>query len=276
MRKLRPVEGYRDLGARFRKGEEESDPDAAQRRRRLGIDRRWKFALWPDEDADAEGETETERGREPQLLTGAAAGWDEFRRICESGFDATPYACGILARCIEWVVEPTYRITGSDAYRSYGQTGCERLGPGSGDRRPFKIRIDVAADLMWPLLVDEYSPAEKAAATTYVAVTMLHEISVSWSGVPRRCRGSIYLKGRVLLTTRAAACSVYRSVPDVLGWDEGRAAAAVARPESGVEKRDIGLQRSEACQHPGSAAHVFDADEMGRRLHGRRYILARR
>jgi hypothetical protein len=44
---------------------------------------------------------------------------------------------------------------------------------------PFTIRISISADYIWPLLVPDYSTAEKAACSFTLAATMLHELSVS-------------------------------------------------------------------------------------------------
>lgn len=162
VRKLRPIEDLRDLPREHRA----QGVDDGHRQR--GIHRKWRFALWPDATAD------------PSQMAGLARLWDDFTSICESGFDTTPYVCEILSRTIEWAVAPTYRISQDNLRRSYGNTSCSTAG--ATKDRPFLIKVNVAADLLWPLLVDEYSPAEKAAATVYVAVTMLHEISVS----PRR------------------------------------------------------------------------------------------
>lgn len=41
------------------------------------------------------------------------------------------------------------------------------------------IRIELDIGMIWPLLVPEYTRQEKAAATMYVARTLLHEIAVS-------------------------------------------------------------------------------------------------
>lgn len=115
-------------------------------------------------------------------VTGLARQWVDFIDICGSGFDTTGYACEILKRTVEWEIKSQWRIISpnekSPAARSYGSTFVVRTKEGSSEP-PFKIRICIGAELMWPLLADEYSSAEKAATTLFVAGTMLHEISVS-------------------------------------------------------------------------------------------------
>ncbi|KAJ4406956.1 hypothetical protein N0V82_010023 [Gnomoniopsis sp. IMI 355080] len=111
--------------------------------------------------------------------------WDEFIDICASGFDTTSYVCEILKHTIEWDIRSKWRIASTsndkgaasgDSDSAYGATFVHRVEDPSS-QTPFKIKIHIAAELIWPLLADEYSMAEKASTTMYIAVTMLHEIS---------------------------------------------------------------------------------------------------
>lgn len=43
----------------------------------------------------------------------------------------------------------------------------------------YRYRITVSAHLLWPLLRDEYTRAEKAASSLYIASVILHELGVS-------------------------------------------------------------------------------------------------
>lgn len=148
IRKLRPVEDDRA---------EDSDTT-------------WEFKTSPDYPVDAD------------KITGSATTMPSFMAICASGFDSTPYVCEILKQTIEWNIKSEYRVSPAEGNtaRSLGLTDIERYeesgGPGE---HPFGITINIAANLMWPLLVDEYSPAEKASATLNIAGTMLHELAVS-------------------------------------------------------------------------------------------------
>lgn len=130
-----------------------------------GIDRKNIFAIWPEFSGLAED------------LPDECAGWEDLAEICRLGFDTTRYACGILARTIEWDIQPRYRVmddaASSNSY-SYGSTGLRKA-----NRVPFRIQIAIAADQIWQLLVDDYSPAEKASVSFNIASTMLHELAVS-------------------------------------------------------------------------------------------------
>lgn len=46
----------------------------------------------------------------------------------------------------------------------------------NGKMRP---RCSISAKLIWPLLVDQYTEAEKVGYRVIIAVTMLHELTVS-------------------------------------------------------------------------------------------------
>lgn len=141
------------------------------------IDRKNIFAIWPEFSGLAED------------LPEECAGWEDLVEICRLGFDTTRYACGILARTIEWDIQPRYRVmddaASSNSY-SYGSTGLRKA-----NRVPFRIQIAIAADQIWQLLVDDYSPAEKASVSFNIASTMLHELAVSVS-----------LRGRLRSTPR--------------------------------------------------------------------------
>lgn len=146
---------------------------------RRGSSRRyWKFY------------TSSDLGVDVASLNGEALNWAEFINICASGFDTTAYVCEILKRTIEWRIGSNWRIfnvnsDGTDDYdggsRAYGTTTVERQG---NSQPPFKIQIWIAAEYLWPLLADEYSTAENAACSMYIAATMLHELAVS--SRPRR------------------------------------------------------------------------------------------
>lgn len=47
-------------------------------------------------------------------------------------------------------------------------------------QRRHLISVRIAVEMVWPLLVSEYSAAEKTAASMHIANTLLHELSVSW------------------------------------------------------------------------------------------------
>lgn len=59
-----------------------------------------------------------------------------------------------------------------DPYCEFG------FGSTQHDRSKGKIRIRLAADLVWPLLVPQYSASEKMTCSFLVATTLLHELAV--------------------------------------------------------------------------------------------------
>lgn len=140
--------------------------------RRSGSSRYWKFY------------TSSDLGVDVASLSGEALNWAEFIDICATGFDTTGYVCEILKRTIEWNIGSMWRIFGDEgdsdsaASRAFGTTAVERTKKLPG-QPPFKIKVYIAAELVWPLLADEYSTAEKASSSMFVAVTMLHELAVS-------------------------------------------------------------------------------------------------
>lgn len=50
--------------------------------------------------------------------------------------------------------------------------------------RKHLISVKIAAEMVWPLLVQEYSAAEKTAVSMHIANTLLHELSVSYRPLP--------------------------------------------------------------------------------------------
>lgn len=160
VRKIRPIRDYRD---------KIQDPtkDLIQEQRDMGITRASLHALWPD----FVGELTELSHRDMRM--------DELVEIYETGFDTTRYVCEIVARTLEWDIRPMYRM---DRNRRGGEEACcgtthTLIQPGS--TLPFKITISIAAEYVWQLLVDEYSPAEKASVTFHLASVMLHELTVS-------------------------------------------------------------------------------------------------
>jgi hypothetical protein len=59
-----------------------------------------------------------------------------------------------------------------------------------GQRDPMGagITISIGAEMVWPLLIPEFTPAEKASCTMMIVATMLHEFAVSISIFLLECR----------------------------------------------------------------------------------------
>lgn len=59
---------------------------------------------------------------------------------------------------------------------NWGQTDSD--GRKRRDIRKAEINIEIAAEIIWPLMVDEYTRAEKALVSFLLAGTILHELGV--------------------------------------------------------------------------------------------------
>lgn len=109
--------------------------------------------------------------------------YPEVAALYNAGFNSMKYVCEILKRTITWEINSKY---GADDYGMSGdqqRMGFTQIEPEPADpSQPFGIRISISADYLWPLLVKEYSAAEKAACSFTLAAIMLHELSVSEFG----------------------------------------------------------------------------------------------
>lgn len=136
-----------------------------------GVYRHDVFSVWPDFSCLEHD------------LDRVTARWNDVSQLVEAGFNTTRYVCDILKHTIEWDLKPMYRLgeylepEDKKPQSALGTTITEK-DDAPGAKRPFKIRIGLAAEYVWQLLVDEYSSAEKAAVSFAIAATMLHEISV--------------------------------------------------------------------------------------------------
>lgn len=166
IRKYQPIRGPRDsLDDEERSMLSGITPDHIDR----GVFRKNIFAIWP-EFSGLENELDWE-----------CKMWDDLREICRLGFDTTRYACEILKHTIQWDIQPAYRIDDHSGLSEKGSYGATTLHLTKQSPKKFKILIEIAADQVWQLLVDEYSPAEKACISFSLAVVMLHELAVSAS-----------------------------------------------------------------------------------------------
>ncbi|CAN8101090.1 unnamed protein product [Discula destructiva] len=161
MRKLRPIRDRRDTMADPRNMKQDPQATAA------GVFRANMFSIWPEFS-----------GLESDLDS-VSRQWDDMIEICRAGFDTSRYAFEILQATVRWEFSSEWRAGNTNSETgdilTAGATHIERNFSGTGP--PFHIKIEVSADLIWPLLVDEYSTAEKGAVSFHLANTMLHELS---------------------------------------------------------------------------------------------------
>lgn len=166
VRKLRPVRNWRDTLA----SEGTQFDGITDNERQNGVHRKNLFTVWPEFSGLAAD------------LDPISASWDDMRGLCEAGFDTTRYACEILERTIEWRFSSQFGATRSDTLngppsRVMGSTAIFESSPDYGGA-PLTIEIQLAADFVWQLLVDDFSAAEKASISLLFAQTILHELAV--------------------------------------------------------------------------------------------------
>lgn len=129
-----------------------------------GITRKEYFAVYLDEDPD-------EFMPEQQTLK-------------DLGFNSVFWVCEILRKCLVWDFMAKYDEAATDADHMMAITELGQDASNPPDR-PFFIKISIAVDYIWPLLIDEYTQAEKAVCTFTLASTILHELTVSGNRASR-------------------------------------------------------------------------------------------
>ncbi|KAI1383738.1 uncharacterized protein F4822DRAFT_440000 [Hypoxylon trugodes] len=107
--------------------------------------------------------------------------WNEILTLAAMGFDWPLHVNKVLEKCLtidlgSCFMEPTEEhgpdtVDGAkDAYdMSYGFTYFTNAGPDS------QILMSIGAELVWPLLMPQYSQSEKLSASFAIASTILHE-----------------------------------------------------------------------------------------------------
>ncbi|ROW04465.1 hypothetical protein VMCG_04940 [Cytospora schulzeri] len=105
--------------------------------------------------------------------------YPEIEELAYSGFDSVAYTCEILKRTIQWEIRSKFYGDEDDKPGSSENMGFTQIIYQGDDSLPFITRIGISADYIWPLLVPDYSAAEKAACSFTLAATMLHELSAS-------------------------------------------------------------------------------------------------
>ncbi|KAI1499223.1 hypothetical protein F5X99DRAFT_430838 [Biscogniauxia marginata] len=111
------------------------------------------------------------------------ATFPEIIQLNELGYDWKYHTWRVLARCLRFDIGTCYVVPGyHDEYpnthgvkhqdsMAYGVTTRNSAGPDSN------ITITISAELIWPLLMSEYSQSEKMSASFVLASTIIHEIA---------------------------------------------------------------------------------------------------
>jgi hypothetical protein len=125
-----------------------------------GVKRKEYFAVYLDED-------EYSFFREQEILK-------------EQGFDSIYWVCQILRESLQWQFNTKWDGVDGESQEQEGMAWTVIRQDESGQRdRPFQIIISLSVDFIWPLLIEDYSQAEKAVCTFTLASTIVHELCVS-------------------------------------------------------------------------------------------------
>jgi len=106
----------------------------------------------------------------------------EAKVLSDLGIDGKALTEKVLGSCMMLGLMSAHIDNGSAADSpSYGLTNLIGVDADGGMTEHTVISLNVAADYLWPLLVDGYSQSEKLAASFIVASTILHELAVRHS-----------------------------------------------------------------------------------------------
>lgn len=104
--------------------------------------------------------------------------YPEVARLKEIGFESVRWVCEILKECLTWELNAKFTESSGDSAAD-NQMAWTNLRCSRRERnRPFSIHISLSVDYIWPLLIEEYSQAEKAACSFTLASTIVHELCV--------------------------------------------------------------------------------------------------
>jgi len=101
------------------------------------------------------------------------------RRLKASGWDAAAAAAQFLEERLELAIASAFHFS-KDSKRATGH-GSWGLTFDTGrwqEPATNRIRIEIASEIIWPLLVPVYTTAEKASASTMLATVLCHELAV--------------------------------------------------------------------------------------------------
>lgn len=119
--------------------------------------------------------------------------YPEIARLKEMGFESIRWVCEILKECLVWQLNSKYTDNAGETLANEHQMAWTDItARREQHNRPFAIRISLSADYIWPLLIEEYSQAEKAACSFTLASTIVHELCV------RTCRVRAQRIGQLL------------------------------------------------------------------------------
>ena len=104
--------------------------------------------------------------------------YPEAKKLQELGFDAKGTTHQVLTKLIRLGFE-------NFDSRYTGLSGGTNIVNNFGlDEKKYIIDVRIAPQMVWPLLVQEYSAGEKTAVSMHIANTLLHELSVRQAELP--------------------------------------------------------------------------------------------
>ncbi|KAH8681700.1 hypothetical protein BX600DRAFT_491873 [Xylariales sp. PMI_506] len=98
--------------------------------------------------------------------------WPSIRTLAHAGFDSVSFIDKFLERHLVLRIQSGFHIAedGVSRHFSYGSTRIRVRGHDS------KIYVDIAAELIWPLLSDALSSSEKISTAWIITTTIIHEL----------------------------------------------------------------------------------------------------
>lgn len=104
--------------------------------------------------------------------------YPEVARLKEMGFESVRWVCEILKECLTWELNAKYTESTGESTPGSQMAWTDLRYSRQERNRPFSIHISLSVDYMWPLLIEDYSQAEKAACSFTIASTIVHELCV--------------------------------------------------------------------------------------------------
>ncbi|CAM1511014.1 Fc.00g085270.m01.CDS01 [Cosmosporella sp. VM-42] len=125
-----------------------------------------------------------------QDLYGFGQGWlhSAAELKCVPGLIPAHMSWAVLFRHIKMEIYSGHHERAEGKFTRYQVSGVTEFKALLVDTAPMKISI--AADLVWPLLVDGFSQSEKMMANFTLAMTVAHEVMHAWAAAPYKWLGN--------------------------------------------------------------------------------------
>ncbi|KAI1463836.1 uncharacterized protein F4812DRAFT_233757 [Daldinia caldariorum] len=150
------------------------------------IDLRTRYKISPDITADRENpRTPTLVGYRPlsEMKLDLENSWPEMIELSNMGYDFLHHTWRVLSECLTFEISSAWfdpiEVDDNNAVDGVRETNVLTYGitQPSGRGSNARIQIWIAAELIWPLLVPQYSQSEKMTASFLIASTLMHEFA---------------------------------------------------------------------------------------------------